>query len=99
ISFPPITVLKNELKDFEYRYTESHNLIFSAPPGKHDDCVTSLMLAAWRLQDSGEIPLAVSTSVTSSEAIPKPVDIEDDALMQRQKNLETSLRFIESMKR
>lgn len=45
ISYPYIKELINELEIFGYEFTQSGNIIYSAPQGYHDDCVNSLALA------------------------------------------------------
>jgi len=50
ITFPRIEVLVNELFDFGYEITPSGNITYSAPEGKHDDCVISLALANWGIR-------------------------------------------------
>ena len=47
ISIPNIPVLVNELKEFMALSLPSGNYRYSAPEGKHDDCVISLALALW----------------------------------------------------
>jgi hypothetical protein len=47
ISFPHIPVLRNELEIYEYNISEGGTVRYSAPPGRHDDCVVSLALANW----------------------------------------------------
>jgi hypothetical protein len=37
----------DELRSFEYTYTEGGVVKYSAPSNKHDDCVISLALANW----------------------------------------------------
>ena len=44
-----------ELEAFEYSVTEGGTVRTGAPPGMHDDCAVSLMLAAWGARDGGEI--------------------------------------------
>ena len=39
ITIPKIDVLIDELKWFEYKRTQSGNLVYSAPKGYHDDCL------------------------------------------------------------
>lgn len=96
ITFPEIKVLIKELKDFEYHYTESRNLVYGAPHGKHDDAVTSLMLAAWRIQDSEDIPYAATTSLATDGSIPLPTKVDDKRLEERQEHVANSLRFIQN---
>jgi phage terminase large subunit-like protein len=45
IVIPPEQVLIDELESFSYHLTASGNLVYGAPEGYHDDCVTSLGLA------------------------------------------------------
>ncbi len=47
ISFPNIRDLISELESYEVQVTESGVAKFSAPSGKHDDCVIALALAVW----------------------------------------------------
>jgi hypothetical protein len=50
VSFPETVetiVMLEELRAYEYTFTKSGNMVFSAPSGKHDDCVISLALANW----------------------------------------------------
>ena len=51
ITFPPIDEVILELMDFGYEYSEKTRRIrYSAPEGKHDDCVISLGLATWGMR-------------------------------------------------
>jgi len=47
ISFPEIPVLINELSSYQYSMSPTGRLMYAAPEGDHDDCVTSLALADW----------------------------------------------------
>ncbi|MBA7590165.1 hypothetical protein ES708_32272 [subsurface metagenome] len=47
ITFPKIPILIDELEAYEYQILESGKFKFGAPPGLHDDTVTSLALAMW----------------------------------------------------
>lgn len=47
ISFPYVRELVNELECYEVSVTEGGVAKYSAPQGKHDDCVISLALAVW----------------------------------------------------
>ena len=49
ITFPDIEVLIDELRAFSYELLPTGNFRYSAPEGKHDDCVISLALAVWAL--------------------------------------------------
>ena len=42
-------VMKNELESYTYTTTPTGRIQYNAPEGLHDDCVTSLALAAWGL--------------------------------------------------
>lgn len=50
IKFPRIPDLINEIRAFSYHFTTSGNLIYGS--SKHDDCVNSLALACWELNES-----------------------------------------------
>jgi len=51
ITFPKeLDILTKELLEFGYNITNSGNITYSAPSGKHDDCVISLALAVWSLR-------------------------------------------------
>lgn len=49
LKFPNIPELVEELRIFGYEVTKAGNITYSAPEGKHDDCVMALALAAWEL--------------------------------------------------
>lgn len=49
VFIPNNQTLIDELKSFGYKLTDSHNVIYSAPQGMHDDAVMSLGLAVWEL--------------------------------------------------
>ena len=49
IKIPRYDWLIDELKDYRYHKMETGNYKYGAPPGKHDDGVTALMLAYWDL--------------------------------------------------
>jgi hypothetical protein len=46
----PVPELIDELKTYSYHLSPSGNLIYGAPEGYHDDCVSSLGLSIWPLQ-------------------------------------------------
>ena len=51
ITIPPeLEVCINELEIFEYVLSERGIIKYSAPEGKHDDCVISLALAVWGIR-------------------------------------------------
>jgi hypothetical protein len=50
VTFPNIEVLVDELKSYEYTITDSGNIKYGAPQGKHDDAVISLGLAVWGIR-------------------------------------------------
>lgn len=50
ITFPNIDYFINELLNYEYSITDSGRIQYSAPSGKHDDCVISLALAVWGIR-------------------------------------------------
>ena len=49
ITFPHIDVLIDELFAFQPFLSPTGKVTYRAPDGKHDDCVTALMLAVWGL--------------------------------------------------
>ena len=49
IRFPRIPELIEELQMYGYEVTKSGRTRYSAPDGRHDDCVIALALAAWEL--------------------------------------------------
>lgn len=49
IRFPRIPELIEELQMYGYEVTKSGHTRYSAPDGRHDDCVMALALAAWEL--------------------------------------------------
>lgn len=52
ITFPNEEVLVEELRQFTYEFTNNGRILYSAPEGKHDDCVISLALANWGIRTS-----------------------------------------------
>lgn len=50
ITFPNEPILVDELNAYEYSITDGGRIKYSAPDGKHDDCVISLALACWALK-------------------------------------------------
>jgi hypothetical protein len=54
ITFPRIEELIYELTQYEYSITNEGRIKYSAPEGKHDDCVISLALANWGIKGSVE---------------------------------------------
>lgn len=49
IIIPNESVIIDELESYQYDFTESGKLQYSAPAGLHDDCVIALALAVWGL--------------------------------------------------
>lgn len=62
VFIPPVQVLIDELSSYTFSISDLSGVVrYGAPEGMHDDCVTSLMLAAWGLSKNrtevvGEIP-------------------------------------------
>lgn len=50
VSFPDITVLRQELASYQYTISPSGSFVYSAPDGDHDDTVIALGLAVWAAQ-------------------------------------------------
>lgn len=60
-------VLRVELDAFEYEYTLSGGVRYSAPSGMHDDCVDALGLAYWHAVHLGVLrPLSAVTAASGS---------------------------------
>jgi len=94
VTFPYLPVLVNELKNFEYHFTDERNVKYGAPHGEHDDTITSLMLACWKAQDKGEIPMAGATSSSIAEA--PLLENLDAATERRQKQMADALHYIQT---
>lgn len=58
IFFPPWEDLIGELESFEYEMSRSGNIIYSAPPGIHDDIVIALALAYRLIKSSVKVNLS-----------------------------------------
>lgn len=69
ITFPNEPVLIDELQSYEYDITDGGKITYSAPDGKHDDCVVSLGLACWALK---------SQMVEAQQFIKRGVDVDGD---------------------
>lgn len=65
-------IMRVELESFEYEYTLSGGVRYSAPPGMHDDCVDALGLAYWHAVHLGALrpvsALASSTAIVYAGA-------------------------------
>jgi len=73
ITFPEIDVLMKELMEFEYGITKTGQVSYSAPHGKHDDCVISLALAVW----------GIKSYIAAAQTIERRID-EDNPEYERQ---------------
>lgn len=51
IHYPEVDALISELEAFEYLYSKTGKIVYSAPSGLHDDCVISLALAVAELPE------------------------------------------------
>lgn len=60
----PNDVVLNELEAFEYVYTPSGGVKYSAPKGMHDDCVVALALAVEKHRRRGKLPRRGATHAT-----------------------------------
>jgi hypothetical protein len=70
ITFPSeYEELISELQQYEYTITDAGNITYSAPDGKHDDCVISLALAVW----------AIKNNLKESQIIQKFYQDEEDS--------------------
>jgi hypothetical protein len=102
ITYPNIPIMTNELKAYGYKFTESRNIIYSAPEGKHDDCVISLCLAVFGAKLGGTIPFTVTARGDPTKKlveVPQVQQMDDAYIMQRQINMQKSLAFLGSTAR
>lgn len=67
IKYPHIPELIDEMKEFEKTETKAGNVQYSAPQGKHDDCVITLALTAWGIERmiEGNVEIVGRQRVTS----------------------------------
>lgn len=101
ITFPNIQELIQELREFQYEFTASGNVQYAAPSGKHDDCIVSLMLVAWKVKIAGDIPFLISTA--HDLTVPPIVTLESiemdkhlrETLEKRQQHLTNIFRFFQ----
>jgi hypothetical protein len=105
VTYPDIPVLIEELKAYGYKLTESGNIVFSAPEGKHDDCVMSFCLAVHAAKRGGRIATAVTerrqpaviypgNGINLSD--PPKHEIDDAFIMERQIRMARSLALLRS---
>ena len=85
IVFPPIEELLEELRIYEYELTKHGKIRYTAPEGKHDDCVISLALANWGLRPylhEAQIVKEYTEDVKDRVGMGTPVNqtIEDDII-------------------
>lgn len=104
LTYPKIQIMIDELKAYSYDYTASHNVVYSAPEGQHDDAVISLALAIHGAKLGGHIPLLSSlrSEMRVHEeqiVIPKEQRVDDAVLAERQRLMAKSLRFVGSSMR
>jgi len=71
ITFPNINVITQELMQFEYSITKGGKIVYSAPEGKHDDCVISLGLAVWGIKNYLQSAQAIERRIDEQEPIDK----------------------------
>lgn len=69
ITFPNIEILIDELMNYEYAITDNGRITYSAPSGKHDDCVISFALAVWGIRS-----YLYTAQVSSKQLEEFPVD-------------------------
>ncbi len=95
ILYPNNEILVEELKAYGYEFTRSGNIVYSAPEGKHDDCVISLALAVYGAKIGGVVPFSMSNSsgIMIAKA-PKIITIDDEFIMKRQEQMARTLNFI-----
>lgn len=60
-------IMRLELESFEYEYTLSGGVRYSAPSGMHDDCVDALGLAYWHAVHLGALrPVSAGVALSAS---------------------------------
>jgi Terminase large subunit, T4likevirus-type, N-terminal len=105
VTYPNIPVLIDELKSYGYKLTESGNIVFSAPEGKHDDCVISFCLAVHAAKRGGRIASAVTARKPRIEILsatqdprtdPPKVEVDDAFIMERQLRMARTLSLLRS---
>jgi hypothetical protein len=72
VSLRAIDTQTNELKAYMYDITKSGNVVMSAPPGMHDDCVCSFALANWGRRRQGEVTLPPPDRTPIPESVRVP---------------------------
>lgn len=63
----PRGVIKDELDSFQFEYTMSGGISYSAPGSLHDDCVMALALAQHQLRNAAYLRDPVATAVMPNE--------------------------------
>lgn len=53
IELPNIVTVKNEFQVFQFNMTKTGKMSYSAPDGKHDDCVMSIAMAIHFIEENG----------------------------------------------
>lgn len=53
IKLPNIPTIRNEFEVFEFNITKTGAMTYNAPDGMHDDCVISIALANWYIEENG----------------------------------------------
>jgi len=53
IKMPNLTTVRHEFEVFRFNLTRTGMMSYSAPDGMHDDCVMSIALANWYIEENG----------------------------------------------
>lgn len=53
VKMPNITTCRHEFEIFEFSVTRTGKMSYNAPDGSHDDCVMSIALANWYIEENG----------------------------------------------
>lgn len=53
LKMPNLVTVRNELEIFEFQMTKTGKISYNAPDGKHDDCVMSIAMANFFLEENG----------------------------------------------
>jgi len=72
-------VLLEEMRSYEYELRASGAPAYSAPPGRHDDCVMALALAAWQAREMPEFRIYASSSLPHAASCRAELETEEDS--------------------
>lgn len=93
VTFPAqLTTLIDELMNYEYVLTENNRIKYSAPEGKHDDCVISLALAVWGIR-SYLYTSQMAVKRLEEPTIDRQGQVYDDGLTQEMITIDSDMGY------